>query len=489
MADLHQKLAEAGYEATIGLEVHVQLNSQSKLFAADPNDPDGDPNSHVSVITLGHPGTLPVLNEAVLEKAIKMGLACDCDITEVNHFARKNYFYPDLPKGYQTTQDKTPICMGGTVRLFGEGLERESIPLHHIHLEEDAGKSIHDEGPDTLIDLNRAGTPLIEIVTEPAIENAAEAAAFLQEVRRLVRYLDISGGNMERGELRCDANISIKPIDSEQLGNKVEIKNMNSINNVRKAIDHEIERQLACVANAEEIAVETRTFDASSGKTYGMRFKETMNDYRYFPCPDLAPFVVDAEILSAVREKQPMTPDEFRQKFTTEYRLSDYDVGLLTEEKETASFFVALCECTNNFKAAANVLNGPLKGLLNELGRTMDAPGLSVEQLAGYIALIDEAKVSASIAAQRILPQLIDSGKSALEIAEASDLIMDGDEDALLTLVREVLNAMPDKVVAYKKGKKGLMGLFTGQVMKKSQGKADPRKVQALLQEELKKDL
>ena len=488
LTSLKNLLEQSGYQATIGLEMHVQLNTESKLFAPDPNAGTEEPNHHISTITMGHPGTLPLVNEAVLEKAILMGLACGCEITRENHFARKNYFYPDLPKGYQITQDKTPICVGGRVALVGEGLTQEYGELHHIHLEEDAGKSIHDEGTDTLIDLNRAGTPLIEIVTEPAMNNAQEAAAFLQEVRRIVRFLNISGGNMENGELRCDANISIKPINSEKLGNKVEIKNMNSINNVRKAIEFEIRRQLEMVAEQKEILVETRTFDAGNGQTYGMRFKETMNDYRYFPDPDLAPMEISEDYLSEVKASMPALPATLREKFSQEYQLKDYDTALLTEEKETADFFVALCESSPHYKAAANWMNGPVKGLLNEKGLRIEESGLKPARLAGLIAIVEEGKVSFSIASQRILPVLLGSDKGALELATEMNLIMEGDESALSTMIDEVLLSLPDKVKAYRKGKKGLMGLFMGQVMKKSQGKADPKKLQQLLQKALNEE-
>ncbi len=488
MSEIKDLLKAAGYQATIGLEVHVQLNTESKLFAPDSNAITEEPNTHISPITMGHPGTLPMLNEGVLKKAIMMGLACDCEITQKNHFARKNYFYPDLPKGYQITQDKTPICMGGRIALVGEGLSKAYAPLHHIHLEEDAGKSIHDDGPDTLIDLNRAGTPLIEIVTEPAMEEAGEAAAMLQEIRRVVRYLDISGGNMENGELRCDANISIKPVDAEELGNKVEIKNMNSINNVRKAIDFEIRRQLDCVKNQKEILVETRTFDAGNGQTYGMRFKETMNDYRYFPDPDLAPVEISDAYLAEIKSTLPVLPVQQRAKFSEEYQLSDYDVALLTEEKETAGFFDALCQCTQNYKAAANWMNGPLKGLLNDKGMSVTESGLTPERLAALIRLVDENQLSFSIASQRVLPVLVDSEEDALSIATRLNLLMVGNEDELSELIKEVLLSLPDKVAAFKKGKKGLMGLFMGQVMKKSKGKADPKKLQQLLQQALNEE-
>lgn len=485
MSDIKDLLKSVGYQATIGLEVHVQLNTKSKLFAADSNAITDEPNTHISPITMAHPGTLPMLNEAVLKKAIMMGLACGCEITSHNHFARKNYFYPDLPKGYQITQDKTPICVGGKVALFAEGLPKAYATLHHIHLEEDAGKSIHDEGTDTLIDLNRAGTPLIEIVTEPEMEEAGEAAALLQEIRRVVRYLGISGGNMENGELRCDANISVKPIDAQELGKKVEIKNMNSINNVRKAIDFEIRRQLQMIHDDEPILVETRTFDASNGHTYSMRFKETMNDYRYFPDPDLTPVEISEAYLEEITESLPVLPAHLRVKFRTEYQLNDYDVSLLTEEKETASFFNALCQCTENYKAAANWMNGPVKGLLNEKGIGIESCGLSAERLSELIQMVDDSKVSFSIASQRILPPMLASSESAMAIAEKLNLLMVGSEDELSTLVNEVLLSLPDKVTAFRKGKKGLMGLFMGEVMKKSKGKADPKKIQQLLQKAL----
>lgn len=485
MINIQKKLYQSGYRSIIGLEVHVQLNTESKIFSSDPNDFGADPNIHVSVISLAHPGTLPVLNEAVLEKAIKMGLACQSQITEVNHFARKHYFYPDSPKGFQTTQDKTPICVGGRIELIGEGLAKQYVHLHHIHLEDDAGKSIHDEGSDTLIDLNRAGTPLIEIVTDPDMSLSEEAAACLQEIRRLVRYLEISSGNMENGELRCDANISIMPLDAKEFGNKVEVKNMNSISNVKRAIDHELERQLKMALKGESIAVETRTFDPATGRTAGMRFKETMNDYRYFPCPDLAPAIVTKETLDKITLEMPVLPSALRRKFGEVYGLTEYDVLLLTEEAETAYFFESLCSCNQAYKAAANWMNGPIKGLLNEKGIALSETSLGVEQLSGLINLVESNQVSFSIASQRILPRLLEEGTTALELAQSLNLLMVADSDELLNLIREVLVSLPDKVKSYRSGKKGLLGLFMGEVMKKSGGKADPKKLKELLEKEL----
>ena len=482
-----QLLENAGYEAVIGLEVHVQLATASKIFSSDANDFNAAPNQNVSVVSLGHPGTLPVLNDAVLGFAVKMGLACGCKINQENHFARKNYFYPDLPKGYQTTQDKAPICLGGKVELFGEKLGQAYASLHHIHLEDDAGKSIHEEGDSTLIDLNRAGTPLIEIVTEPCMGNSTQAAAFLQEIRRLVRYVGISGGNMENGELRCDANVSIMPIGSKTLGNKVEVKNMNSINNVRKAIDHEITRQLKLKGNDEVIISETRTFDAATGTTAGMRFKETMNDYRYFPDPDLPPMVLEDSYLNKLKSQLPALPGDLRHRFRSVYQLSDYDIALLTEEKETALYFDALCTKTGHFKAAANWFNGPIRGLLNEKQVSLHKSGLDHARVATLIEMVEEGQLSFSMASQKVLPELLVSDETAAEIAGRLNLIISDDKDALIKIVKEVLLSLPDKVKAYQKGKKGLIGLFMGETMKKSGGNVAPKVVQQLLIDELNK--
>lgn len=481
------KLTEAGFQAVVGLEVHVQLNTASKIFSSDPNTSDAAPNENISVISLAHPGTLPVLNEKVVEKAVLMGLACCCQITRVNHFARKSYFYPDSPKGYQTTQDKTPICVGGEVALFGSDLLQGKVALHHIHMEDDAGKSIHDEDDSTLIDLNRAGSPLIEIVTEPCIKGPDEAAAFLQEVRRIVRYIGISEANMEKGEFRCDANISIMPIGSEVLGNKVEIKNMNSFGNVRKAITFELGRQLALQQSNETIAVETRTFDPSTGTTASMRLKETMNDYRYFPCPDLSPLIIEEDYLAARRAEMKPTPQQMRTLFATEYQLSDYDISLLTEEKETALYFKTLCELVDSSKSAANWINGAVKGLLNELNLGIESFGIAPERLAELISLVDSDRVNANVAAQRILPEMAKSKRGALEIAQGEDLLTNADSDTLDALINEVLLSLPKEVEAFKNGKKKLMGLFMGEVMKKSRGKANPQAIQEKLRAQLSK--
>lgn len=487
MLDILQKLDEAGFEATIGLEIHVQLNTESKIFSSDSNAETDEPNTHVSAISLGHPGTLPVLNKAVVEKAILMGLACGSEITRFNYFDRKSYFYPDLPKGYQTTQDKTPICVGGRIPLFGEGLAQEFVNLHHIHMEEDAGKSIHDDGSSTLIDLNRAGTPLIEMVTDPTIKGPDEAAACLQEIRRMVRYLGIGDANMEKGEMRCDTNISIKKKGEAKLGAKVEIKNMNSFNNVRRAAIYELERQLDMVLNGEDIAVETRTFNPDEGKTYSMRFKETMNDYRYFPCPDLPPLQLEESFIDQLRSQAEIQPASFRKRFSEKYQLSDYDIGILTEEKETAEYFNALCEVVNDTKAAANWLNGPIRALLNEGYQSLGDLNLSAERLAELIDLVDSEKVVYKTAVQQLLPELLKGEESPAKLAERMNLLVVKDAGELQSIIQDVLVSLPNEVEAYKKGKKKLIGLFMGEVMKRSRGKASPKDVQEELNKALSK--
>tara|TARA_Y100000114_G_scaffold157242_1_gene188383 strand:- start:3858 stop:5318 length:1461 start_codon:yes stop_codon:yes gene_type:complete len=478
LLDVLKKLEEEGYEATIGLEVHVQLNTVSKIFSADANHETEEANTHVSVISLGHPGTLPVLNAQAVEKAVLMGLACGSQISRYNTFDRKSYFYPDLPKGYQTTQDKTPICLGGKIPLFGTNLLQEQVELHHIHLEEDAGKSIHDEEAGTLIDLNRAGTPLIEIVTNPSVAGPDEAAACLQEIRRMVRYLGIGNANMEKGELRCDANISIKKKGDSLLGEKVEIKNMNSFSHVRKAAIFELERQLALKLAGEPVVVETRTFDPATGQTYGMRFKETMNDYRYFPCPDLPPVVLDDQYLAGLQPRANENPRVYRQRLTQKYQLSDYDLGILTEEKETAQYFEALCQQGVEPKSAANWMNGPLRSLLNEEGKNLSEIAIGTQQLAELIKLVEEDKLVYQTAVQQLLPKLPKATKSPLKLAEELNLLVSEDKAELEAIVREVLISLPKETEAFRKGKKKLLGLFIGEVMKKSRGKANPKVVQ-----------
>jgi aspartyl-tRNA(Asn)/glutamyl-tRNA(Gln) amidotransferase subunit B len=474
------------YEIVIGLEVHAQLQTESKIFAADAASFGGLPNTHISPITLGHPGTLPKLNKKAVEFAMKMGLACNSQITENQYFDRKNYFYPDLPKGYQITQDKTPICMGGGVKVklsTGEKMVR----FHHIHLEEDAGKSLHTDGStDSLLDYNRAGTPLIEMVTEPEIKSAEEAATFMTEVRKLVRYLGICDGNMEEGSLRCDVNISVMPVGSKVFGTKVEIKNMNSMRFIQKAIEYETIRQIEAVENGDKLIQETRSFDPATGRTSGMREKETQNDYRYFPEPDLVPLTISEAWLSEVKSRMPALPWELFEKFTKQYNLPEYDANVLTDSREVAEYFEATCGFTKNYKAVSNWIMGSVKSYLNDNNLEISELSITPERLGALINLIDEGKVSTSTAAQQIFPEMLtDASKTPLQIAEAKNLIQQSNTDTLQALINEVLANNPAKVKEYKSGKKGLLGMFMGEIMKKSKGSADPKVTTELLQKTL----
>ncbi|MFD2572512.1 Asp-tRNA(Asn)/Glu-tRNA(Gln) amidotransferase subunit GatB [Spirosoma soli] len=477
----------ARYEAVVGLEVHCQLLTHSKIFAADTNAFGSEPNTNISVITLGHPGTLPKLNRKAVEYAIRMGLACGSSITRHNVFARKNYFYPDLPKGYQLSQDKGPICVGGGILVKVKDPQtgqpyQTTIQLHHIHLEEDAGKSIHD-GSEwvTQLDYNRAGTPLIEMVTEPCIRTADEAGQYLTEVRRLVRYLDICDGNMEEGSLRCDVNVSIRPKGATNLGTKVEVKNLNSIRNVMRAVDSEFKRQVELTESGGRIIQETRTFDAATGRSYAMREKETMNDYRYFPDPDLTPVIVSDEWLADIEAKMPTLPAALYQRFTDHYGLPDYDAALLTDAKELADYYELVCTYTSNYKAASNWIMGPVKGQLNEKTLRDRQFPVSADRLAALITLVDNGTVSQT-AAQQVFNLMIEQPDALpIDLATAQGLVQNRNTDALKTLVEEVLAAWPDKVEQYRKGKKNLLGMFVGEVMKKSKGAADPKLVNELL--------
>jgi aspartyl-tRNA(Asn)/glutamyl-tRNA(Gln) amidotransferase subunit B len=464
------------YELVIGLEVHAQLLTKSKIFATDLSEYGSLPNTNISVITLGHPGVLPKLNKKTVEFAIRMGLACGSEITRHSIFSRKNYFYPDLPKGYQITQDKTPICKGGQV-IIKVGNEEKTIHLTRIHLEEDAGKSMHLAGEtDTLVDFNRAGTPLIEIVSEPDLRSAEEAAAYLSEIRKLVRYLDICDGNMEEGSLRCDVNVSVRKKGETRFGTRVEVKNMNSMRNVQRAIEFELERQVNIIENGGTIYQETLNFDTETGETSSMRKKESMNDYRYFPEPDLTPLVVSEEWLNRVKAELPALPRELFLKFINAYKLPEYDALILTDSKEIALYFEEICHHTSNYKAAANWMMGPVKSYLNERTLHISEFPLQASQIAEIIALIDAGKISYAAANQKLLPVFLEnSGKKAIQIAEEQNLIQESNESAILSIVEEVLSAMPVEVEKYKSGKKNLLGVFVGEVMKRSKGKADPR--------------
>ena len=474
------------YETVIGLEVHAQLLTKSKLFCGDSASFGAEPNTHISEITLAYPGTLPKLNKQAVELGIRLGLACHCEIEHKNYFARKNYFYPDLSKGYQISQHTTPVCKGGYITIRTADGEKH-VQLNRIHLEEDAGKSIHDlDDNNTCIDYNRAGVPLVEIVTEPDLHSAEEAAAYITELRKLVRYLDVCDGNMEEGSLRCDANVSIRLKGDPRLGVKVEVKNLNSIRNVRKAIEYEVKRMIDLVENGETILQQTRSFDATNDTTFALRSKEEANDYRYFPDPDLPPFIVTAEQLETIKKAMPALPETLVEKYKSVLALSDYDARVICDDKETIIYFEALIKETTHYKAAANWLLGPVKSYQNEHGIHTHAFPLQPATLAALIELVETGKLSFSVASSRLLQALIENNSTnPLQLATSMNLLQDADSGTIASWVDEVLASMPDKVAEYKKGKKGLIGLFMGEVKKISKGKADPKMATQLLTEKL----
>lgn len=474
------------YTVVIGLEVHAQLLTKSKIYTADAATYGSLPNTNVSVITLAHPGTLPKLNRKVAELAMKMGLACQSEISRYQIFDRKNYFYPDLPKGYQLTQDRTPICKGGYLLISTKAGERK-ILLNRIHIEEDAGKSIHLEGEtDTLLDFNRAGVPLIEIVTEPALRSSEEASAFMTEIRKLVRYLEICDGNMEEGSLRCDANVSLMLNGAKEYGKKVEIKNMNSIRHVQRAIEYEVERQAALLERGEAIISETRTYDANTGKTYGMRTKEELNDYRYFPDPDLSPLEVSDAWLAQIKESMPALPWEWREKLISVYKLPAYDAQVLTDSKSMAVYFEEVCQHTTNYKAVSNWLMGPVKSYLNEQHQEADQLPVSPKALAQLIGLIDANKLNFAVASQQLFPALIkDPSQSPETLALTMNLMQDSDIGSIQPVVEQIIREFPLKVEEYKKGKKAILTMFMGEVMKRTKGKADPKLATELIVKKL----
>lgn len=479
------------YEVVIGLEVHAQMLTKSKAYSNDVNEFGAHPNTNVSVITLGHPGTLPKMNKKTIEYAIKLGLACGCDIAREQYFARKNYFYPDLPKGYQITQDKTPICTGGSVHIKLEDGSDKEIGITRIHMEEDAGKSIHDvDLYDTLVDLNRAGVPLLEIVSEPDMRSSYEAYNYLTEVRKLVRYLEICDGNMEEGSLRCDANVSVRLLGAPEFGTKVEVKNMNSIRNVQRAIEFEIIRQIEVLERGEILYMETRSFDALKGLTISMRSKEAANDYRYFPEPDLQPLVMDENQIQTIKAEMPALPRELFLKYSKEFGLSEYDAFLITDNKGIALFYEEVIKFTKNYKSAANWVMGDVKSYLNEFGVEIDEFPIKAEKIAALIKLIDEGKISHSVASQKIFPEMLRHPESfPIDLAESMNLIQNSNEDAILGFINEVIEQHPSEIERYRNGEKQLVGFLMGQLMKISKGKADPKAANELMRKTLNSTL
>jgi len=475
------------YEPIIGIEIHAQLNTKSKAYCGDGNEFGAIPNTRTSPVSLGHPGTLPKFNKEIINHALKLGLALDCEITRWMHFDRKNYFYADLPKGYQITQDKTPICRKGQILIRLENNETKNIELTRIHMEEDSGKSIHDLDPfNTLIDLNRAGVPLLEIVTEPVIRTSKEAYEYVTEIRKLLRYLEICDGNMEEGSMRCDVNISIMPIGSEKFGDRVEVKNLNSIRNVQRSIDYEIVRQAKVLDGGEEVKVETRTFDAPSGKTSAMRKKEAAHDYRYFPEPDLNPIKIEENHLLEIKSKMPALPNELFKKFTENYGLSNYDALVIIEQKEIAQYFEQLVQFTTNFKTAANWVMVNIKSYLNQQAIEINSFPVSAEKMGLLIQMIDENLISNSLANQKLFPEMIKNpNEHPQSIAEKNDWISSDSEEELLSLVTKIIDENPSESERLKNGEKKLIGFFMGKIMKASNGTADPKKIAQILNKSL----
>lgn len=470
------------YEVVIGLEVHAQLKTKSKIFAPDGTEFGQEPNTQTSPITLGMPGVLPVLNKEAVNMGILTGLALNCQIPERCKFDRKQYFYPDLPKGYQISQYDEPICVNGYLEIGGK-----KIGITRAHLEEDAGKLVH-AGADglagssySLVDLNRAGTPLLEIVSEPDMRSSAEARAYMEELRNIVRYIGVCDGNLEEGSMRCDANISIMPKGSNKFGTRAEIKNVNSFSALQRAIEYEIDRQIEIVEEGGEVVQETRLWDDNAKETRSMRGKEDAHDYRYFPEPDLKPLVISREWVQEIKDKMPELPAQKRARYQS-LGLSEYDANVVVEQMELALFFDKVLELGANAKTAVNFIMGEIAAYLKEEKLELAQTKLTPENLAELISLIEKGTISNNIGKQIII-DMMQTGKAASKIVEEKGLSQITDEGAIKEIVQKVVDANPNQVAAYKGGKVQLFGFFVGQVMKETKGRANPKTVNELLKE------
>jgi aspartyl-tRNA(Asn)/glutamyl-tRNA(Gln) amidotransferase subunit B len=474
------------FEPVIGLEVHAQLLTQSKIFCGCTTKFGNPPNSNTCQVCLGMPGVLPVLNRMAVEYAMKVGLAVGCDIRPRSLFARKNYFYPDLPKGYQISMYDQPLCVGGAVTIDTEK-GRKRIGLTRIHLEEDAGKSIHQEGADdrTLVDLNRAGVPLIEIVSEPDIASPVEAHAYLTMLRSILLYLGVCDGNMEEGSLRCDANVSVRPVGQQKFGTKVELKNLNSFRFIQKALQHEIERQSALLRNGSTVVQESRLYDPDAGTTHSMRSKEEAHDYRYFPEPDLLPLEVTPQWIDEIRASLAELPLERKDRLVREYAIPVYDADILTTTRDLADYYEAVAKASKNPKGSSNWVMGEVLRKLKEEKSEIAATPVSPDRLAELIGLIDSGTLSGSLA-KEVFEEMWSKRRPAGEIVSERGLTQISDESALLAEIDKVIAANPGPLAQYRAGKTATLGFFVGQVMKATQGKGNPSLIQKLLTEKLK---
>ncbi len=472
------------YEAVIGLEIHAQLLTESKIFCGCPTIFGSEPNTQTCPVCIGMPGVLPVMNRKAVEYVIRTGLAVNCRIAPHSRFARKNYFYPDLPKGYQISQYELPLCEHGFVEITVNG-ETRKIGLTRIHLEEDAGKNIHEgTGNQSFVDLNRAGTPLMEIVSEPDIRSPEEAAEFVKKLRTIVRYIGVCDGNMEQGSLRCDANVSVRPEGQKELGTKTEIKNMNSFRFIEKALEYEIKRQIKVFNEGGRIVQETRLWDPNRGVTESMRSKEEAHDYRYFPDPDLMPIEVDNAWIEQIRSQIVELPDARQQRFISQYGLPQYDADQLTAERATAEWFEQAVKSGGEPKAVSNWMMGEMMRLLNEENKQIDECGLKSVQLADLLKLMDKGVISGKIA-KTVFEDMYKTGRDAEAIVSEKGLVQMSDETGIEAIVDEVLSRGPQEIERFRAGDAKLMGFFVGQVMKETKGKANPKIVNELLRKKL----
>ena len=475
------------YEAVIGLEVHAQMRTRSKMFCACSTTFGEAPNSQTCPVCLGMPGSLPVLNRRAVEFAIRTALALGCTIAPRSRFARKNYFYPDLPKGYQISQYEEPLAQHGALEVGGDGVVRR-VRIHRLHVEEDAGKLVHagamDRAASSLADLNRCGTPLMEIVSEPDLRSPEDAAEYMRQLRALLMYLDVCDGNMEEGSLRCDANVSVRPAGSETFGVKTEVKNMNSFRNMQRALEYEITRQAALLDGGGTVVQETRLWDAEAGVTLSMRSKEEAHDYRYFPDPDLVPLAPSAEWIEAIRRTLPELPEARRARFVRDYGLPEYDARVLTDTKARADYFEAVARAAKDPKQAGNWIKDELLGHLNKEGKEIDQSPVPPERLAELLTLLAQGKISGKIA-KAVFEEMYGTGKAAGDIVQEKGLTVIADVGALETIVDQVIAKSPAAVAEFKAGKAGAKNFLVGQVMKATQGKADPKLLNELLTKKL----